>query len=112
VFATSSDGSFHYTTVRPAGYSVPGDGPVGQMLAGIGYPLRRPAHLHFLIKADGFETISTHVYDGGDPHLAEDALFGVKPELVGAFRRAGKQRNWSLDFTFVMIRARKEKRAA
>lgn len=109
VFTTGADGAFHYRTVRPCGYAVPGDGPVGQMLGRIGYPLRRPAHLHFLIRADGFETISTHIYDGSDPHLGEDALFGVKQELVGAFGWDGKQ--WSLDFTFVMVRARKERAA-
>jgi len=85
------------------------------MLHAIGYPLRRPAHLHFIITAPGFETISTHVYDGQDPHLAEDALFGVKQELVGTFRPddgAAKGGRWSLDFTFVMVRARKERKPA
>ena len=57
-----------------------------------GYPLRRPAHLHFMIKAPGFETITTHIYDGSDPHLAEDAIFGVKPELVARLRAAGQGR--------------------
>ena len=112
IFRTDGDGAFHYRTIRPAGYAVPGDGPVGRMLGAIGCPLRRPAHLHFIIKADGFETISTHLYDGDDPHLAEDAIFGVKPELIGEFRRAGKQKGWLLDFTFVMVRAKKERRAA
>ncbi|MEW9807933.1 dioxygenase [Mesorhizobium sp. ZMM04-5] len=111
-FTTDAGGQFHYRTIRPKGYAVPCDGPVGQMLGAIGYPLRRPAHLHFIVRADGFETISTHVYDAVDPDLAEDALFGVKPELVGEFRRTGKQKNWSLDFTFVMVRARKDRRAA
>lgn len=109
VFTTGADGAFHYRTIKPSGYAVPGDGPVGQMLGRIGYPLRRPAHLHFLIRAEGFETISTHVYDGSDPHLGEDALFGVKQELVGAFERDGGK--WSLVFTFVMVRARKERAA-
>lgn len=107
IFTTDADGGFRYRTVRPSGYAVPCDGPVGQMLGSLGFPLRRPAHLHFLIKADGFETISTHVYDSGDPHLGQDALFGVKEELLGEFRPADKGEGWSLDFTFVMVRARK-----
>ncbi|MEZ2333723.1 dioxygenase [Mesorhizobium sp. RCC_202] len=110
VFETGKDGSFHYRTVRPCGYEVPADGPVGEMLGGIGYPLRRPAHLHFIVKAEGFETISTHVYDAGDPLVDEDALFGVKQELLGAFRK--QDAHWTLDFSFVMVRARKERRAA
>lgn len=110
VFTTDSNGRFHYRTVKPAGYGVPDDGPVGQMLSRINYPLSRPAHLHFLIRADSFETLTTQVFERGDPRLREDALFGVKPELVGDFERAGD--NWSLDFSFVMAMARKGSRAA
>lgn len=107
IFVADVAGCFRYRTVRPGGYTVPSDGPVGQMLGGLGFPLRRPAHLHFLIKADGFETISTHVYDGSDPDLNQDALFGVKEELIGEFKPAGKNESWTLDFTFVMVRAKK-----
>jgi protocatechuate 3,4-dioxygenase beta subunit len=111
VFTADAEGCFRYRTVRPGGYAVPGDGPVGQMLGGLGFPLRRPAHLHFIIKADGFETISTHVYDGSDPHLGQDALFGVKQELVGEFKPASKTDSWTLDFAFVMVRAKKGRAA-
>lgn len=110
VLKTDCNGGFRYHTVRPAGYATPADGPVGQMLAGLGVSLRRPAHLHFIISAEGFETISTHVFDGSDPDLGQDALFGVKPELIGDIRREGE--GWALDFTFVMARARQERRAA
>jgi hydroxyquinol 1,2-dioxygenase len=106
-FQTDANGRFHYRTIKPCGYGVPDDGPVGKLLRRAGYPLRRPAHLHFLIKAPGFETITTHIYDGSDPHLAEDAIFGVKPELVRTFERQGKGAPaWGLDLTFVMVRAR------
>jgi protocatechuate 3,4-dioxygenase beta subunit len=109
-FITDAKGRFHYETVRPRGYAVPEDGPVGRMLGAIGYPLRRPAHLHFIVKAAGFETISTHVFDASDPNIAEDALFGVKPELLGRFERQSGA--WTLDFDFVMIRAKPQRRAA
>jgi hydroxyquinol 1,2-dioxygenase len=107
LFRTDAAGRFRYWTIRPCGYGVPDDGPVGRLLSRAGYPLRRPAHLHFRIKAPGFETITTHIYDGSDPHLAEDAIFGVKPELVRTFERQGKSTpEWRLDQTFVMVRAR------
>ena len=114
VFTTDKDGRFHYRTVKPAGYGVPDDGPVGQLLGHIGYPLSRPAHIHFLIRADNFETLTTQVFERADPRLDEDALFGVKPELVGDFNRAaGKDgESWSLDFSFVMVMARKGSRPA
>jgi len=106
VFVTDERGEFHYRTVKPAGYSVPADGPVGELLGRVGYPLRRPAHLHFMIGADGFETITTHVFDRLDPHLDTDAIFGVRDELIGDFRPIGPGA-WSLDYSFVMVRSRK-----
>lgn len=109
-FVASSEGTVHYSTVRPGGYAPPLDGPVGEMLAGINFPMRRPAHLHFIIRADGFEPICTHIFDGSDPALATDALYAVRPELVGDFRRTGNRS--TLDFTFVMARAKQERRAA
>lgn len=114
VFTTDAEGRFFFRTVKPAGYRVPDDGPVGQMLRHISYSLRRPAHIHFMIGADGFETITTHVYERGDPNLHRDALFGVKPELIGDFRPqsgVGRLPAWSLDFDFVMVRARPGKPA-
>lgn len=104
VFRTDADGSFHYCTIVPSGYGVPDDGPVGHLLARAGYPLHRPAHLHFLVRAKGFETITTHIFDGSDPRLGEDALFGVKPELIRIFEPAKQGRK--VDLTFVMVRAK------
>ncbi|MCX7303560.1 MAG: 6-chlorohydroxyquinol-1,2-dioxygenase [Hyphomicrobiales bacterium] len=109
IFAADAAGDMHYLTVKPAGYKVPDDGPVGQLLGRLGYPLHRPAHLHFIVRAPGFETVTTHVYDGADPRLGEDALLGVKPELVADFRHGGSggvRFEWTLEFTFVLARSR------
>ena len=105
-FRADADGRVRYTSARPGGYRVPADGPVGRLLGGIGWPLERPAHLHFRVSAPGFRTLVTQVFDGDDPRLPRDALHAVRPELVGAFvpvPRADAPR-WSLDFTFVLAR--------
>jgi protocatechuate 3,4-dioxygenase beta subunit len=107
IFSADQAGQVHYVTVKPAGYAVPNDGPVGQLLGRIGYVPRRPAHLQFIVAADGFESITTQIFDGADPVLAEDALFNVKADLIGEFLKefaedGGVQ--WSLEFTFVMAR--------
>lgn len=107
IFRTDADGRFHYRSVVPAGYGVPDDGPVGHLMAKAGYPLRRPAHLHFLIRAKGFETITTHIFDSDDPNLGEDALFGVKPELIRTFEPCdGAGQGRKVDLSFVMVRAK------
>ncbi|MGG6896446.1 MULTISPECIES: dioxygenase family protein [Rhizobium] len=108
LFRADADGRFHYRSVMPSGYGVPDDGPVGRLLAEAGYPLRRPVNLHFVIRARGFETITTHIYDASDPHLGEDALFGVRPELVARFEPVdidGKRAK-AVNLTFVMVRTK------
>ncbi len=108
VFTTDEYGAFHYATIKPAGYRIPDDGPVGRLLRAVDCPLRRPAHLCFIIKADGFETITTEVFDRAEAEVYEDPLFGVRPELIGDFRRERDDRAnpaWSLYLSFVMARA-------
>lgn len=112
VFTTDEAGGFHYVTVKPAGYRVPEDGPVGRLLKRVGFSLERPAHLHFRVGASGFETITTQIFDGADPDLHRDAIFGVKPELVAAFRRPEGGGAWRLEYDFVMVRAKEASRAA
>jgi protocatechuate 3,4-dioxygenase beta subunit len=114
IFVTDRKGAFNYATVKPAGYTVPDDGPVGRLLRAVGCPLRRPAHLCFMIKADGFETIATQIFDRAEAQVHEDPLFGVRPELIVDIARAAGHDGtpaWALDVTFVMARARSGRRA-
>jgi hydroxyquinol 1,2-dioxygenase len=81
-FATGADGRFHFRTLVPRSYPVPTDGPVGELLAASDRHAMRPAHIHFLLRAPGFETLVTHLFIAGDPYLESDVVFGVKPSLV------------------------------
>jgi hydroxyquinol 1,2-dioxygenase len=76
------DGEYSFWSVRPSAYPIPADGPVGDLLAATGRHPMRPAHLHFMVSAPGYRTLITHVFVAGDPHLASDAVFGVKDSLV------------------------------
>lgn len=76
------DGCYRFSTVRPAPYTVPGDGPVGELLQATGRHPWRPSHLHFIITAPGFRTLVTEVFPSDDPYLEEDAVFGVREQLV------------------------------
>lgn len=108
-FMTDAAGRVTIRTVRPAGYLVPADGPVGLLARRLGLGLRRPAHLHFRITAQGFQTLTTHVFDASDPDIARDPLFAVLPELLTEFRpdRNGPDRNGlSASYRFVLARQR------
>jgi hydroxyquinol 1,2-dioxygenase len=71
--------------VRPEAYPIPQDGPVGDLLAAAGRSPMRPAHVHFMVTAPGFQRLITHVFAAGDPYLDTDAVFGVKTSLVTEF---------------------------
>ncbi|WP_299808122.1 dioxygenase [uncultured Roseibium sp.] len=75
-------GHYAFTTVRPVSYTVPTDGPVGQILNAAGRHPWRPSHLHFIIKAEGFRPLVTEVFPDDDPYLDEDTVFGVREDLV------------------------------
>lgn len=84
-FVTSADGRFTFRTVRPGGYGLPDDGPVGRLARRIGLSLDRPAHLHFAVNAPGHRRLVTAIFDGSDRAIDRDALFAVKPALIGSF---------------------------
>jgi protocatechuate 3,4-dioxygenase beta subunit len=63
-------------------YPIPGDGPVGEVLAATARTIWRPAHIHLIVSADGHRPVSTHVFDAGSDHLDSDAVFGVRPALI------------------------------
>lgn len=76
------DGRYALTTVKPAPYKIPDDGPVGDMLRATGRDAWRPSHLHFIVVAEGYKTLVTEVFAEGDPYIDSDAVFGVRSDLV------------------------------
>jgi protocatechuate 3,4-dioxygenase beta subunit len=79
---TGPDGRYAFTTVRPVSYEVPTDGPGGALLDATGRHAWRPSHLHFIVKADGYRTLVSEIFADDDPYLDEDAVFGVREDLV------------------------------
>lgn len=87
LFRTRPDGSFAFLGVRPTDYPIPADGPVGQLLARTGRHPWRPAHIHVIVGAPGYQTVATHIFDADSQYLASDAVFAVKASLVCTFER-------------------------
>ena len=110
VIESDADGHFVFWSVLPEAYPVPTDGPVGQMLVANGRHPWRPAHIHFLIEAQGFHPLVTHIFRQGDRYLDSDVVFGVRPSLVRKFAahkpgtapdgRVMTEDYWSMDYAF------------
>jgi catechol 1,2-dioxygenase len=86
-FTTRDDGSYAFLAVRPVPYTIPDDGPVGRMLAATGRHPWRPAHVHMIVRAPGYRTLATHIFDRESEYLDSDAVFAVKPSLLREFVR-------------------------
>ncbi|MGI4812489.1 MAG: intradiol ring-cleavage dioxygenase [Janthinobacterium lividum] len=109
---TDADGRFNFWSILAEAYPIPHDGPVGRMLLAAGRHPWRPAHLHFMIQAPGYDTLVTHVFRDGDKYLDSDVVFGVRSTLITEWVRHepglapdGKVRDatwYSLDYDFVL----------
>jgi hydroxyquinol 1,2-dioxygenase len=101
VLVSGADGAFHFKSIVPKAYPIPDDGPVGDMLRASGRHPWRPAHIHFMVKAAGYQTLVTHVFRSGDPYLDSDAVFGVRDTLIGDWARQ-TDGTYRLDFDLVL----------
>ena len=113
------DGLYRFTSVRPAAYSVPDDGPVGELLHATGREPWRPSHLHIMVSASGFKTLVTELFPYDDPYVDRDAVFGVREELLIEYLEhrdlaslpegleIGKETTlpfYTVDFDFILIK--------
>jgi len=87
VLHSLADGRYHFRSIVAEPYPIPHDGPVGRMLEALGRHPWRPAHLHFMITAPGYERLVTHVFREGDRYLDSDAVFGVRSSLIAPWTR-------------------------
>ena len=111
VFHTDAEGRFWFRTSKPAGYPIPTDGPVGDMLRAQRRHPYRPAHLHILAHTPGFKTLITQVFVADDEYIETDVVFGVTQQLIGDYQlhetgtppAADVTGPWyTFDYTFVM----------
>jgi hydroxyquinol 1,2-dioxygenase len=110
-FQTDAEGRIWFRSIKPLGYPIPVSGPVGDLLRVQGRHNMRPAHLHFMIRKEGYKTQFSQVYVNDDPHLDSDVQFAVTQKLIGNFIRHEEQHpsqqdlrgTWySLDYDFIL----------
>jgi protocatechuate 3,4-dioxygenase beta subunit len=86
-FVSDESGRFHFRSVKPSGYPIPIDGPVGELVRATARHNFRPAHLHFMVHKPGFKTLVTQIYVADDRYIDSDVQFGVTRALLGNFVR-------------------------
>jgi len=109
VLHANGKGAYHFRSILAEAYPIPDDGPVGDLLKATRRHPWRPAHLHFMIKAPGYETLITHVFRNGDPYLDSDAVFGVRQSLIADWVQQPDGR-YLVEYDFVLAPAHKDAR--
>lgn len=121
-YRTRNDGSYCVRTIAPLGYSIPMDGPVGELMSRTSISHFRPAHIHFAVTAPGYHSLVTHLFVAGDEYIETDVVYGVKKELIADFQQksAGTAINGEkietpyvqVNYDFVLEKQAKAKAAA
>lgn len=101
ILHSDAEGRFHFKTILAEAYPIPVDGPVGAMLKATKNHPWRPAHLHFMIEAPGYERLITHVFRDHDQYLDSDVVFGVRSTLIADWIKH-PDGTYSLDYDFVL----------
>jgi hydroxyquinol 1,2-dioxygenase len=86
LFTADAGGQFWFRTIVPSYYPIPTDGPVGELLDATRRHPYRPAHIHFIVSADGYQSLTTHIFVDGTPYIDSDAVFAVKKSLITDFK--------------------------
>ena len=113
-FVTGADGRYWFRSAKPHYYPIPHDGPVGALLRKLDRHPYRPAHIHFIVSAPGYQEVATHLFVKGDPYLESDVVFGVKDSLICDFTQHDdpkaaaeiglKNPFWSVQHEFKLVR--------
>ena len=99
ILTADGEGRYRFRSILAMPYAIPHDGPVGDLLKAAGR--HRPAHLHFMIEAPGYETLITHVFRSDDPYLDSDAVFGVRESLIADWTRQADG-SYLVEYDFVL----------
>ena len=112
IYHSGPDGRYLVKTIAPLGYAIPMDGPVGGLIRQTDISYFRPAHIHFILTAPGYEKIITHLFKRGTEYLENDVVYGVKQELIADFHRhepgvapTGEKVDtpfWTIEYDFVL----------
>ncbi|MCT9117156.1 intradiol ring-cleavage dioxygenase [Cupriavidus gilardii] len=101
ILHSDAEGRYDFKSILAVPYAIPHDGPVGDLLKAMGRHPWRPAHLHFMVQAPGYQTLVTHVFRSDDPYLDSDAVFGVRQSLIADWKRQDDG-SYVVEYDFVL----------
>jgi catechol 1,2-dioxygenase len=106
-FITGADGKYGIYCLRPTSYPIPYDGPAGRLLQMLDRHPMRPAHVHFIVTAPGYKSLTTQIFDRRDEHIDNDSVFAVKESLICDFlpRKCDPKAQFELDYDFRLAEA-------
>ena len=104
-FKSDNEGRYEFQTIRPVPYPIPADGPVGKMLRSVNRHEWRAAHIHAIVEASDFTSVTTHIFDKESDYLQSDTVFGVKGSLIKTFIKQADG-VLLLDHDFVLVKAK------
>ncbi|KAK5109544.1 hypothetical protein LTR62_006895 [Meristemomyces frigidus] len=104
-FYTGSDGKYNFYCLRPTSYPIPMDGPAGKLLTLLDRHAMRPAHIHFILSAEGYKPLTTQIFDRRDRYIDDDVVFAVKDSLVVDFlpREGDPRARFGLEYDFKLV---------
>lgn len=89
LLSSDDNGQFWYRSITPRYYPVPTDGPCGQIMRAANRSEMRPQHVHFWIRAEGYQPLITQLFLRDDPYIDCDAVFAAQDSLQADFVRHG-----------------------
>ena len=101
ILKSDADGRYYFKTIVAEPYPIPTDGPVGVLLNATKRHPWRPAHLHFMVEAPGYQRLITHVFRDKDGYLDSDAVFGVRQSLVADWVQQSDG-SYRMDYDFIL----------
>lgn len=101
ILTADAEGGYRFRSILAVPYAIPHDGPVGDLLKAAARHPWRPAHLHFMIKAKGYETLITHVFRSDDDYLDSDAVFGVRQSLIADWNQQSDG-SYLVEYDFIL----------
>ncbi|KAK3182569.1 hypothetical protein K4F52_006210 [Lecanicillium sp. MT-2017a] len=107
IFVTDAEGKYSFYCLRPTPYPVPGDGPAGKLLKLMDRHEFRPAHIHLIVRAEGYKPLTTQIFDDNSNYLKDDSVFAVKDGLTVHFepRKDDPKAEWGLEYNVKLSKA-------